>query len=298
MRSLIVLFALALVLVQSAQALPIDAYKLMFHVVGNTAVASASLELPQATTDILRIPLPADAKGIDLYVDGEKHEPVIETNKLIIRLKENRKIEYSFASKKYIDSTNFVYNLAVSDAIAALNVKLALPEGAILKDAVANSVFPEPDELTSDGRSIILIWHRQNLKEGDEISIFTRYQVRKDYGFLILPSVAAVLVALGLLYYVLLTKKAPKKTAIPRAARQATKKHAEEYDVMKHFKEEEQQIIRVLKQRDGSCEQGTLRVITGFSKATLSRLLSELEERKIVYKEKRGKKNLVFLKEY
>jgi uncharacterized membrane protein len=40
-----------------------------------------------------------------------------------------------------------------------------------------------------------------------------------------------------------------------------------------------------------------LRVITGFSKAKLSGLLKELEERNVVYKEKRGKKNLVFLRE-
>ena len=59
---------------------------------------------------------------------------------------------------------------------------------------------------------------------------------------------------------------------------------------------DEEQIITILKNKEGSCEQGTLRVITGFSKATLSRLLSELETRNVIHKEKRGKKNLVFLK--
>ena len=69
-----------------------------------------------------------------------------------------------------------------------------------------------------------------------------------------------------------------------------------EYDIEKHLKEDEEQVITILKNKQGSCEQGTLRVITGFSKAALSRLLSELEARKIIHKEKRGKKNLVFLK--
>jgi uncharacterized membrane protein len=66
--------------------------------------------------------------------------------------------------------------------------------------------------------------------------------------------------------------------------------------MLKHLKDDEQQIVRILKKRKGSCEQGTLRVVTGFSKASLSRLISELEARKIIYKEKRGKKNLIFLK--
>jgi uncharacterized membrane protein len=55
--------------------------------------------------------------------------------------------------------------------------------------------------------------------------------------------------------------------------------------------------VTILREREGKCEQGTLRVITGFSKAKLSGLLKELDERRIVHKEKRGKKNLVFLKD-
>lgn len=67
-------------------------------------------------------------------------------------------------------------------------------------------------------------------------------------------------------------------------------------DVVKYLKEDERIILRVLQSRRGKLSQGTLRIITSFSKAKLSRLLSELEERGIVYREKRGKKNLVFLR--
>ena len=56
------------------------------------------------------------------------------------------------------------------------------------------------------------------------------------------------------------------------------------------------QVARVLKLKEGSCEQGTLRIATGFSKAKLSRLLMEMEERHIIYKEQRGKKNVIFLR--
>jgi len=66
--------------------------------------------------------------------------------------------------------------------------------------------------------------------------------------------------------------------------------------VEQYLKEEEKQIVNVLKEREGSCEQGTLRVVTGMPKSSLSRILKELEDRNIIYKEKRGKKNLVFLR--
>ena len=65
----------------------------------------------------------------------------------------------------------------------------------------------------------------------------------------------------------------------------------------KLLKEDEETIVNIIKQRDGKrCEQGTLRVITGIPKSSLSKLLSELESRGIIYREKRGKKNIVFLK--
>jgi len=67
-------------------------------------------------------------------------------------------------------------------------------------------------------------------------------------------------------------------------------------EIEKHLKENERVIINILKQREGKAEQGTIRVVSGFPKATLSRILKELEERNIIYREKRGKKNLVFLK--
>ncbi|HLC46619.1 MAG TPA: hypothetical protein VJI75_02655 [Candidatus Nanoarchaeia archaeon] len=67
-------------------------------------------------------------------------------------------------------------------------------------------------------------------------------------------------------------------------------------DVDKFLKEDERQIVSILRQREGICSQATLRVVGNFSKANLSRLLSELEQRNILVKEKRGKKNLVILK--
>ena len=116
----------------------------------------------------------------------------------------------------------------------------------------------------------------------DEISIFAQIVPKQGFFGWIITLALLCIVIVGLFIYIL--KKKPR-IVVKR-----------ENTIEKHLKEDEEQIVNILKRKEGSCEQGTLRVVTGFSKATLSRLLSELEARKIVYKEKRGKKNIVFLK--
>jgi len=67
-------------------------------------------------------------------------------------------------------------------------------------------------------------------------------------------------------------------------------------NVTTFLKEDERIVLNVLKMKNGSCSQATLRVVTDFSKARLSRIISELEQRGIVYKEQQGNTNMVTLK--
>ncbi|MBI2147598.1 hypothetical protein HYU19_03905 [Candidatus Woesearchaeota archaeon] len=67
-------------------------------------------------------------------------------------------------------------------------------------------------------------------------------------------------------------------------------------EVEKHLKDDEKLVYKILKSREGHCEQGTLLVITKFSKAYLSRLLSEMDTRGIITKEQKGKKNVIRLR--
>ena len=67
-------------------------------------------------------------------------------------------------------------------------------------------------------------------------------------------------------------------------------------DAERYLKEEEKLIYKILKSREGQCEQGTLLVITQFSKAYLSRLLSEMEARGIIEKYQKGRKNIIRLR--
>jgi uncharacterized membrane protein len=67
-------------------------------------------------------------------------------------------------------------------------------------------------------------------------------------------------------------------------------------NVERYLKEDERIVVNVLKMKHNSCTQATLRIVTDFSKARLSRILSELEERGVIFKEQQGRKNLITLK--
>jgi uncharacterized membrane protein len=260
----------------------IESYNVQYNIVDNRVVVQIII----TGFGTAKIPIPSDADLIELYLNDVKTNATIEGGYLILNLRLNDELKLGYITREYIDKTNFLLNLPVENNIKSLEVTLVLPEEAVLRKPIrdtSGSIYPRPDQATTDGRSLIFVWEREDLKAGDEIAIFTMYKPKTDYLSSILIAGAVFLI---IVYLIL--KFRPKKVGKISVK--------EEKDVLEHLKEEEQQIVRILKQRGSQCEQGTLRVITGFSKAHLSRLLMELEARKIIYKEKRGKKNLIFLK--
>lgn len=287
----LLLFGLILLLAVNASALEINEYDASFNIVGNKVVVNIDLNFDQ-TIDVFKFELPKDNNALSVYVDDKQISPLIENNILKMQLIENSKISFNYVTEELIEKTNFLMNMKLNYDVDDLKIKLILPEGASLKksikqgDLTSGSIFPKPNQATTDGRSLVFYWHKLELEQDDEISIFAQIDPKKSNLGLILVLVFAGIIVLGLVIYIIKKKPIIKRELIIK----------KEYDIKKHLKEDEEQIITILKNKEGSCEQGTLRVITGFSKASLSRLLSELEARNVIHKEKRGKKNLVFLK--
>ncbi|RLG70349.1 MAG: hypothetical protein DRO11_06425, partial [Methanobacteriota archaeon] len=67
--------------------------------------------------------------------------------------------------------------------------------------------------------------------------------------------------------------------------------------LFKILKKDEKALIQKIMESDGAVEQSILYETTGFSKPKVSRLLSDLEERGLIRKEKYGRTNLVTLTE-
>jgi predicted transcriptional regulator len=98
-------------------------------------------------------------------------------------------------------------------------------------------------------------------------------------------------------YYNEVFKKKTEKISDERSAPvEFIQDEKQENNVDRYLKEDERIIINVLRMKHNSCSQATLRVVTDFSKARLSRLLTELEERGVIYKEQQGRKNIITLK--
>jgi uncharacterized membrane protein len=205
-------------------------------------------------------------------------------------------MEYSYITADFVDGKSFVVSFSAPFDIKLLRMTLTLPENAVLDRPIrkghttGSSIYPAPLRMETDGQAITVVWEFRDVNEGDEVALYARYKRPIRYLVpLMLISAGIFLLILGAAY--LLAKKAGRG----HNTRIRIEKTGSE-GIEGHLKEDEEQVMNVLKLKEGSCEQGTLRIATGFSKAKISGLLKEMEERKIIIKEKRGKKNLVFIK--
>lgn len=239
--------------------------------------------------------LPAGASKVSLWLDDKS---VSISNPLT--LQEVSKIKLVYSTKDFLDQNDFFVNMNTLETIKHLHVSLTLAEGYELKlpvkeDLGSGSVYPKPSAVTSDGQKIKINWDREEFKPEDEFSILVVFK-EKMTGWLWIGVIAALVILLGI---VLVWRRHPKKVQEKHMHETSSEKHEEpkkEIDISEHLKEEENQVIQILKNKEGSCEQGTIRFIGNFSKAKLSRILSELEARNVVYKEIKGNKNLIHLK--
>jgi hypothetical protein len=233
--------------------------------------------------------LPYDARGIRLFVGGDEINPELDGVELTIPMENSTwfKLEYmskSMASNEFITTIQYPF-----DAKKTI-VRLSLPADSTIARPLSSSVVPKPDDLFTDGSNIGIAWVFRRKAEGEEIPLLVKYENPGSiWPYVIIGSVLLFFVILSTA--LIMGKSAKKQLQKPQDA-----KASEVSGYAKHLKEDEEQLVEILKMKEGSCEQCTLRVVTGFSKAKLSGLLKEMEERKIIYKEKRGKKHLVFLK--
>jgi len=294
-KIILALFAFVLIL-PIASSLEIENKNYEFQIVGSSVYIEETIDFIGSVTGAFSLSIPNDAEGISIYIDNEAADYINP-----IRLSSAKNIKVNYITNSVLDKSNFLASISSTHNITNLKITLTLEEGTSIRkekeDGLSSpSVFPEPKEITSDGQSIILSWEKTDFTNKEAFPIYVRIKGKSSAAIIII--VLALVLAIS---YISVKQflKAPKKQR--KHEEKTEEKHEEKKeekrdDLIEHLKEEEQQVVRILKSKEGSCEQGTLRIVTGFSKAHLSRLLSELEARKVIFKEKRGKKNLVFLK--
>lgn len=292
-------FVLLLVLTgQIALAQSFDSFNISFDIAYSKAVVNEKMVFHEPVSGNIMLELPKSREGLSVAVDGRSIAPSIISDTLTLNLNSSKRIELSYTTRDFVEGNEFIASFSSPYDIDELYVRLTLPDNTVLYQPLSDSAlssgsaYPKPSEASTDGQSITLKWYFSNVKRNDEKSFFVKYKSQTGLSYMIMAIVAGVVLIAGIAYLMLSRK--PEVKEVEKVVEKIVEKK-EGFE--KHLKEDEEQVVNILKQREGQCEQGTLRVITGFSKAKLSGLLKELEDRNIIYKEKRGKKNLVFLRE-
>ncbi len=193
---------------------------------------------------------------------------------------ENATIKYVF--KKPIEKTDNLYILKISYILFAnvksFNLEVKFAEGYIIAE---NGVSPAGYKLDSDGRHVIVRWEYEKipaeLRSFRAIILYEKVAGKYTlyyYGIAILIVILAFLIIKPKIF-----KKRKKEEIISK---------------IEVLKEDEQKILKIIIENEG-IEQRKIEEITGFSKAKVSKILSELEKRGLIVKKAFGRKNRIYL---
>ena len=170
---------------------------------------------------------------------------------------------------KWVFSPIFQFSVPVQD----FSIEIVIPS----EMAVVSPIYPVPTSFYSYRETLVVKWKKDVLEEGEEFLILLGYKpvgspsdqhVFMYYG-------AAAFLAFGAGLYVGRRKKPPPEFVVA----------------------DEKIILDTIREAGGKIIQSDLVKNTDFSKARVSKILSELEERKVIRKEKYKRTNLIFLKE-
>ena len=173
----------------------------------------------------------------------------------------------------------FLKRLVFPSDFDKATLKFNLGEGFIIGDS---GVYPTDYKIETDGKRINLIWEFENVKKEHDIAIFVSIKdtgSRSFFLYLILIAVISILIVVGFYFFRKLKNKKVNKGLFE-----------------KHLIESEKKVIEELKKADrNEMWQKQIQTSTGFSKAKLSRVIRNLEARKLVRKIPMGNTNKISL---
>ena len=265
-----------------------DIYEQEFNINNNEADVLIKINFDDLKYYNFNLNLPEDANNLKVLIDDKEKEVSINDNFAIIN-GTSRNLTISYSSGEYIENAKKTYFTAevVSLLDEKLKIRVILPEGAALDKSFKNnleeaSVYPKPGKIETNGKNLIITWN-YDAEKNENFPLFVIYNI-KNFNYIYL--IISLMILIIIISFVIKKNKKIKIKTIK------IKDNIEE-----HLKEEEKLIVNILKQKKGECTQATLVTLTSMSKASLSRLLNELEKRNIIEKEQKGNRNLIILKQ-
>ncbi|MDY6788967.1 MAG: hypothetical protein SVV03_03300 [Candidatus Nanohaloarchaea archaeon] len=164
------------------------------------------------------------------------------------------------------------------------SLRVLLPEGyGLIKSEDAKPLVPDADT-SSEGRKIHITWVDNEISIGDTLEFRAKYQELNVLN--IFPGYTAV--ALTIILVVVATV-----IALRLRGRKDEKTIA---SILPILKDDESKVLKYLIEQEGECEQKKLVENLDYSKAKISRLVKNLQERNLIEKIKEGRKNRLTLK--
>ncbi|GCC10584.1 hypothetical protein IPdc08_00616 [archaeon] len=168
--------------------------------------------------------------------------------------------------------------------ITAFSLIVKLPPRSTLASEIEKSgeslsaVYPSPTKIYTNGKRIILEWQRDELKIGESFRVFVMYSNLNKRNYSPLWVLFGLLIGTALTYFVIKGKN--KNKNIARMV----------------LSGDEEKIYELILASDGEILQEEIVKTTGFSKAKVSKLIRNLEIKKIIKKEPYRKTNRLMLK--
>lgn len=290
LRSLLLL----LVLVGSAHAQYIfDEYSITMDLKGDSTIHEKIefkiKNLGNSYIDQIEYAFSGRLTNLRVYAGGREVPSYHQQNAIVVHLptplgaNETEKLQIEFDSSEFISEFRgdkiLTFSFIPEAPTRNFTLRVLLPEGSTLSTEINTrggraAVYPVPDKILSDGRRIILRWHRDELKPGSSLRFFVMYSQKGDRSYLLVIPAFALGVALG---YFIAGKKGEKLAKMV-------------------LTQDENLIYEMLLRQGGEILQEELVRETGFSKAKVSKLVRNLEAKGIIRKEPHGKTNRLLLR--
>ena len=169
------------------------------------------------------------------------------------------------------------YNYMISDPIDALHVMLILPEATgIVSDADFDPIYPFGWSLGSTGRRTTIAWDVEKPELGKTYTFTADYEPITHSTFNYNSALVVIIVVLfGLLIFFRFRASSNVRT------------------VLSVLRPDEKNVVDAITQRGKECLQRDIVKATDFSKAKVSRIVTDLEVRGIIKRTRRGRTNKI-----
>lgn len=266
-----VLFLVLIVLLANISLASV--YNIEMYQYGERLLEKHEIILDNAEPLILN--LPEEITSLDIENSYNESDGKIVVNDKIIR--------FSFVNTEAIEKGGKYYltrKIIPGLYMDELNIRLVLDEGFVL-----NEVFPSEDHKESDGRKIIIEWYFEDVPGEESTPVFVVFESVKSSNYLL---GVLVIILIGIIGLILWKKR--EKIVIKKEKKPKKKRKIEEF-----LLDDEKKVVDELIKENGLWQK-QIQLRTGFNKVKLSRVLKNLEKRRLIRKVNFGKTNKIYLK--